>query len=127
MPAIHKIPKEVEKAFGEEGTEKFIQFLNETFEDQKKDTIEVVSDRFHRHVTEEASKVRLEVANIRTELKEDIGRLDIKISALRAEFKSDMADVQKSIALQTRWILAALLAAAVIYPIAVKLMDRLLP
>ena len=174
MSVVHILPKEVEKAFGPEGSEKFVLFLNDAFDSQKTDVIQTVTDRFEKHVTGEASKVRLEVAELRTELKTeiadvradmsefrtelkgdmadlktelkgdmadlktelkgDIGKLDNKISDLRAEFKSDIsevhksiADVQKGIAIQTRWILVALLGGAVIYPIAIKLIDRLLP
>jgi F0F1-type ATP synthase membrane subunit b/b' len=156
MLAIRTIPKEVEHAFGEEGTRKFVVFLNETFEEQKINVTESVSDSFHRHISEENSKIRLEaaalrselkieiaelrtelkteIAELRTELKTDIAHVENKIAELRADVKSDISDVHKSISdihkaisAQTRWMVAALLAGAVIYPIAIKLIDKLLP
>lgn len=145
MQAIRPLPKEVQKALGEEGADQFVLFLNKIFEEHKQDTIQAVSDSFHNHVTEEVSKVRLEVADLRSdmvglrselksdmadlraELKSDISHLDNRISGLRAEFKSDMAGLYRAISIQTRWILMALLGGAIIYPIAIKLIDKLLP
>jgi hypothetical protein len=145
MPAFQIIPKEVENAFGPDGAEKFITFLNQGFENQKINIIQSVTDSFHDHVTTEISKVRLEIADLRTELKTDIAhvetkisdlrtelKMDIahvetKISDLRAEMKTDFTDVHKAISGQTKWILAALIGGAVLYPISIKLIDKLFP
>jgi len=167
MQAFQIIPKEVEKAFGVDGAEKFVLFLNQGFENQKANIIQAVSDAFHDHVTTEISRVRLEVADLRTdmaelraelrtdmaelraelrtdmaelraELKTDMAELrtdmvelrtELKTdnASLRAEFKADISEVHKAISNQTRWILVALLAGAVLYPISIKLIDRLIP
>jgi ribosomal protein L29 len=202
MSAFQIIPKEVEQAFGSEGTEKFVLFLNQGFENQKTNVLQIVNDSFHDHVTMEVSRVRLEVAELRTELKSDIAHVDNKVSELRAdmaelrtelksdiahvdnkvselradmaelrtelksdiahvdnkiselradmaelrtELKSDIAnlradskadnadlhkaisDVQKTIAGQTKWLLVILLAGVTLYPIAVKIVDRVFP
>jgi hypothetical protein len=131
MQTFQIIPKEVEKAFGADGAEKFVLFLNQGFENQKTNVIQAVSDAFHDHVTTEVSRIRLDVADLRTdmaelraEVKTDMAELrtELKIdnASLRAEFKSDLAA-------QTRWILIALLGGAVIYPVSIKLIDRLFP
>jgi hypothetical protein len=181
MSAFQIIPKEVENAFGSDGAEKFVLFLNQGFENQKTNVLQIVNDSFHDHVTMEVSRVRLEVAELRTELKTeiselrvdmaelrtelktDIGHLDNKISELRtelktdiaqldnkiselrvdmaglrtelktdianlrADFKADNADLHKAISGQTRWLLAILLAGVILYPIAVKIVDRVFP
>lgn len=167
MKAVRPLPREFEKLLGEEGAEKFTVFLNDAFEDQKGDVIKAVSDSFHKHVTDEVSKVRLEVADLKVEVKADLAelrtdmadlrtelktemaelraelkanmtdlqvrqkadtsRLENKIAELRADMKTDIADVHKSISAQTRWILAALLGGALLYPVAIKLIDRLFP
>jgi hypothetical protein len=138
MQAFQIIPKEVEKAFGPDGAEKFVLFLNQGFENQKTNIIQAVSDAFHDHVTTEISRVRLEVADLRTdmeklraEVKTDMAELRTELktdnASLRAEFKADISEVHKAISNQTRWILVALLAGAVLYPISIKLIDRLIP
>jgi hypothetical protein len=138
MQAFQIIPKEVEKAFGVDGAEKFVLFLNQGFENQKTNIIQAVSDAFHDHVTTEISRVRLEVADLRTdmeklraEVKTDMAELRTEMktdnASLRAEFKADISEVHKAISDQTHWILAALLAGVVLYPISIKLIDRLIP
>ncbi len=59
---------------------------------------------------EDLSAVKTVNAGLQTELKGDI-------SGLRSEMKSDNAVLHRDIAVQTRWILAVFLAAAVLYPI----------
>ena len=68
----------------------------------------------------EIAELRTDMANLRTELKTEI-------ADLKAEIKSDITEIHKLLSAQTRWILVVLLAGAVIYPIAIKLIDRLLP
>ncbi|MBW7859370.1 MAG: hypothetical protein H3C43_14015 [Leptonema sp. (in: Bacteria)] len=71
------------------------------------------------------------MAELRTELKTEMSELrtelKTEISNLKAEIKSDITEIHKLLSAQTRWILVVILAGAVIYPIAIKLIDRLLP
>jgi hypothetical protein len=52
-----------------------------------------------------------------------------KLTAIHAQFSDvhkQISDLHKQIAIQTKWILAAILGAAIIYPIANKVIARLL-
>lgn len=145
MKAVRPLPKEFEKLLGEEGAKEFISFLNDAFEDQKVDVIKGVQDSFQKYVTDEISQVRHEVsevrqevadlrtdmAGLRTELKTDMAELRTELKTdtaeLRAEMKSDIAQLHRAISIQTRWILVALLGGAVLYPVAMEIVHRLLP
>ena len=122
MSVIQTVPKALEKALGREATEEFVGLLNQVSENIKTDVIETVSDKFHRHVTDEVTKVRLEIADVRLE----VANLRNEMADLRSEFKADISEIHKLLSAQTRWILVVVLAGAVIYPIVAKLIDKLL-
>ena len=61
-----------------------------------------------------------EIGLVRSDLVKQIGNV-------RADVNKQIADVHKQIALQTRWILAALGGAAVLFPIIQRVMEVLLP
>ena len=64
--------------------------------------------------------VRAEIGSVRTELHKEIG-------SVRTELGKEIAEVRKEITVQTRWILAVLVAAAVLVPIIQRVMEALLP
>ncbi len=68
----------------------------------------------------EIGEVRAEIANVRADLQQQIGEV-------RAEIHREIANVQKEIAVRTRWILAVVLGAAVLFPIIQRVMETLLP
>ena len=149
MKAIRPLPKEVAKVFGPAASDEFIVFINDVFSDQKIDIIQSVSDNFHKQLSQEIAPIQVSIAELRadmselrtelktdmselrTELKTDMAELrtelKTEIADLKAEIKSDITEIHKLLSAQTRWILVVLLAGAVIYPIAIKLIDRLLP
>ncbi|EMJ99723.1 MULTISPECIES: hypothetical protein [unclassified Leptospira] len=111
------VPKALRNSLGEEGAEALVSLLNQANSGGKKFMEEFVSERFERRLMEETGKLRLE-------LKEETGKLWIAISELRAEmhagfagiqeqFKEvykEIANIHKSIASQTRWMVAVIIA-----------------
>ena len=75
--------------------------------------------------------VRAEIGSVRTELNKEIGsvrtELGKEIGSVRIELGKEIAEVRKEITVQTRWILAVLVAAAVLVPIIQRVMEALLP
>ncbi|WP_367898308.1 hypothetical protein AB3N61_01495 [Leptospira sp. WS58.C1] len=110
------VPKALRNSLGEEGAEALVSLLNQANSGGKKFMEEFVSERFERRLMEETGKLRLE-------LKEETGKLWIAISELRAEmhagfagiqeqFKEvykEIANIHKSIASQTRWMVAVII------------------
>ena len=72
-----------------------------------------------------------EIGSVRTELGKEIGsvrtELGKEIGSVRTELGKEIAEVRKEITVQTRWILAVLVAAAVLVPIIQRVMEALLP
>lgn len=111
------VPKALRNSLGEDGAEALVSLLNQANSGGKKFMEEFVSERFERRLMEETGKLRLE-------LKEETGKLWIAISELRAEmhagfagiqeqFKEvykEIANIHKSIASQTRWMVAVIIA-----------------
>ena len=68
------------------------------------------------------------VGSVRTELGKETERsLGKEIGSVRTELGKEIAEVRKEITVQTRWILAVLVAAAVLVPIIQRVMEALLP
>ncbi|MDH4263333.1 MAG: hypothetical protein OEV78_09845 [Spirochaetia bacterium] len=105
--AIISVPKPLRDKLGEEATDSLIELLKENEEGQKNHLFDIVEERFERRLLETESRLKVEMHS---------GFLEVH---------KQFSEVHKSIANQTKWILAAILAGAVIYPLAVKLVDRL--
>ncbi|WP_244241081.1 LA_3696 family protein [Leptospira selangorensis] len=133
---FRRIPRKLEEVLGDEGTDEFIDFINDSFSANKENVVELVSDRFEKRLSEELNALRTEVkediAELRLELKADIAGLRIEmtefkmevkeeISALRVEMKTEFAEIYKLISAQTRWMLGAIVALTGIFSIIVKL------
>lgn len=141
---FRRIPRKLEEVLGEDGTDEFVDFINDSFSATKENTVELVSNRFENRLSEELNAFRSEhktdladlraefksdLSSLRTELKEDIAELrsELKgdIAELRTELKGDIADlrieIHKLISIQTRWMLGAIVALTGIFSIIVKL------
>lgn len=77
-----------------------------------------------REVRVEFAELRGEFAELRAEQSSMEARLVARVAELRAEMKSDIQLLHKEISglhgaitVQTRWILAAMLAASVLFPV----------
>ncbi len=132
MVVVQKMPRKLEEALGVEASSEFIDLLNHFADDYRQIIIQAVEDRFGKIVTEEISKVRLELANLdvkianyRSEIKTEIANLDVRIANLdvrianlRSEFKADFAS-------QTKWILVAIISVTVLLPFFTELVKKL--
>ena len=76
---------------------------------QKEHLLQVLEERFLRHVAESEKRTNAEIVAVRVDLGKEI------------------ADVRKEITTQTRWILAVLGGAAVLIPILQRVMAALIP
>ena len=119
---------------------------------QKEHLFDVLEERFLRHVVESEDRVRkelraemqagftrqqeqisalaTEVGELRGEIgsvRAEIGSVRAEIGSVRAELHKEMAAVRSEITIQTRWILAVLGAAAILFPIIQRVMETLLP
>ena len=75
----------------------------------------------------EIGEVRAEIASVLPALATERAALLHQIGEVRAEIHREIANVQKEIAVRTRWILAVVLGAAVLFPIIQRVMETLLP
>lgn len=123
---------------------------------QKEHLFDVLEERFLRHVVEseervrkelraemqagftrqqeqisalatEVGELRREIGGVRTDFERQVGELRGEIGSVRAELHKEMAAVRSEITIQTRWILAVLGAAAILFPIIQRVMETLLP
>ena len=78
--------------------------------------------RLRGEIAESEARLRTEVAELRAEMQAGFNRQQDQL----ARQQEQIADVHKQIALQTRWILAALGVAAVLFPIIQRVMEVLL-
>ena len=78
-------------------------------------------------VRAEIGGVRAEIGGVRADFERQFGELRGEIGGVRAELHKEMAAVRSEITIQTRWILAVLGAAAILFPIIQRVMETLLP
>ena len=154
--AVVTVPRPLQEQLGEAATDSLVGMFQqlEAAREQQQEThkdhlFELLEERFLRHVAESEGRLRGEIAEsegrLRGEIADSENRLRAEIAEsenrLRAEMQAgfnrqqdqlarqqeQIADVHKQIALQTRWILVALGAAAVLFSIIQRVMQVLLP
>ena len=79
-----------------------------------------VRSELGREIGSVRSELGREIGNVRSELGREIGNV-------RSELGKEIRDLRQEITVQTRWILAVLVAAAVLIPIIQRVMEALLP
>ncbi len=136
LPLIQKVPRKLEEVLGPQGTDDFVDFLNTAFSSTRNGTMEIVTERFERRLMTETGKIREEMAAFRAEWKTDLAdfRAEIKMEIaefkseirtefanMRSELKSEIAEIHKTMAAQTRWVLAAMVGLTGIFSLIVKL------
>ena len=90
---------------------------------QKEQLLQVLEERFLRHVAESEKRTSAEIVAVRVEFGKEITDVRKEITDVRKE----ITDVRKEITIQTRWILAVLGGAAVLIPILQRVMAALIP
>ena len=125
--AVLSVPRPLQERLGEAATESLVEILRQIESDQeerrevqKEHLLQVLEERFLRHVAESEKRTNAEIAAVRV----DLGK---EIAAVRVDLGKEIADVRKEITIQTRWILAVLGGAAVLIPILQRVMAALIP
>ena len=140
--AVMAVPRALREKLGDDASDSLVDLLQQFEAEQSDHLIEMVEERFVRRVVESEHRlrnelreemhagfmglqkqigdVRAEIGSVRTELHKEIG-------SVRTELSKEIAEVRKEITVQTRWILAVLVAAAVLVPIIQRVMEALLP
>ena len=140
--AVVAVPRALREKLGDDASDSLVDLLQQFEAEQSDHLIEMVEERFVRRVVESENRlrnelreemhagfmglqkqigdVRAEIGSVRTELHKEIG-------SVRTELSKEIAEVRKEITVQTRWILAVLVAAAVLVPIIQRVMEALLP
>ena len=154
--AVVSVPRPLRDQLGDAAADSLVDMLRH-FEDdqeqqraiQKEHLLEVLDERFLRHLAEteerlheEIGTLRAEVGNqigtLRAEVGKEIGDVRKEIGALRAEvgkeigtlrtdLSNQIADVRKELNTQTRWILAVMVGATVLIPVMQRMMAALFP
>ena len=66
--AVIAVPRPLREKLGEEGTDALVALINEAGDNNKESVIEVVEERFERRLSEEMSKLRVEMHDLRASL-----------------------------------------------------------
>ncbi len=147
--AVMAVPRALREKLGDDASDSLVDLLQQFEAEQSDHLIEMVEERFVRRVVESENRlrnelreemhagfmglqkqigdVRAEIGSVRTELHKEIGSVRTELSKEIAEVRKEIAEVRKEITVQTRWILAVLVAAAVLVPIIQRVMEALLP
>ena len=139
--AVLSVPRPLQERLGEAATESLVQVLRQIESDQeerrevqKEQLLQVLEERFLRHVAESEKRTNAEIAAVRVDLGKEIADVRKEIAAVRVDLgkeitdvRKEIADVRKEITIQTRWILAVLGGAAVLIPILQRVMAALIP
>ncbi len=100
MPII-TVPRPLRERLGEEGAEALVQLINQATEAARGDMVAVVEEKFERRLTEEASKLRAEVGQLRSELVERIesvrSELTGRIESVRSELMGKIESVRSEL------------------------------
>ena len=125
--AVLSVPRPLQERLGEAATESLVDMLRQIESDQeerrevqKEQLLQVLEERFLRHVAESEKRTNAEISAVRVDLGQEI-------TAVRVDLGKEIADVRKEITTQTRWILAVLGGAAVLIPILQRVMAALIP
>ena len=98
---------------------------------QKEHLLEVLDERFLRHLAETEERLHDEIGTLRAEVGKEIGTLRAEvgkeIGTLRTDLGNQIADVRKELNTQTRWILAVMVGATVLIPVMQRMMAALFP
>ncbi|MDE0229650.1 MAG: hypothetical protein OXJ62_12435 [Spirochaetaceae bacterium] len=146
--AVLSVPRPLQERLGEAATESLVEMLRQIESDQeerrevqKEQLLQVLEERFLRHVAESEQRTNAEIAAVRVDLGKEITDVRKEIADVRKEIaaarvdlgkeitdvRKEIADVRKEITTQTRWILAVLGGAAVLIPILQRVMAALIP
>ena len=125
--AVVSVPRPLRDQLGDAAADSLVDMLRH-FEDdqeqqraiQKEHLLEVLDERFLRHLAETEERLHDEIGTLRAEVGKEIG-------TLRTDLGNQIADVRKELNTQTRWILAVMVGATVLIPVMQRMMAALFP
>ena len=136
--AVVSVPRPLRDQLGDAAADSLVDMLRH-FEDdqeqrraiQKEHLLEVLDERFLRHLAETEERLHEEIGTLRAEVGNQIGTLRAEvgkeIGTLRTDLGNQIADVRKELNTQTRWILAVMVGATVLIPVMQRMMAALFP
>jgi len=96
--AVVTVKKPLREKLGDDGAEALVELINEAQKETQNNVIKFVEEKFEKRLSEELAKVRVEIAEVKTELIERIenSRSEMKsdIESLRSEMKSDIESLR---------------------------------
>ena len=139
--AVLSVPRPLQERLGEAATESLVEMLRQIESDQeerrevqKEQLLQVLEERFLRHVAESEKRTNAEIVAVRvdlgneiTDVRKEIAAVSVNLGKEITDVRKEIADVRKEITVQTRWILAVLGGAAVLIPILQRVMAALIP
>ena len=132
--AVLSVPRPLQERLGEAATESLVEMLRQIESDQeerrevqKEQLLQVLEERFLRHVAESEKRTNAEIIAVRVDLGKEIAAVRVDLGKEITDVRKEIADVRKEITTQTRWILAVLGGAAVLIPILQRVMAALIP
>ena len=132
--AVLSVPRPLQERLGEAATESLVDMLRQIESDQeerrevqKEQLLQILEERFLRHVAESEKRTNAEITAVRVDLGQEITAVRVDLGKEITDVRKDIADVRKEITTQTRWILAVLGGAAVLIPVLQRVMAALIP
>jgi hypothetical protein len=81
----HRVPASLQDRLGQEATAGLVELLTDARKEWTAEVIGMIGDRFERRLTEETSKVRVEMAGLRGDLRQEM-------AALRGDLRQEMTE-----------------------------------
>ena len=132
--AVLSVPRPLQERLGEAATESLVEMLRQIESDQeerrevqKEQLLQVLEERFLRHVAESEKRTNAEITAVRVGLRKELAAVRVDLGKEITDVRKEIADVRREITIQTRWILAVLGGAAVLIPILQRVMTALIP
>ncbi len=98
MPIV-SVPKILRTKLGDDGAEALVEFFNEAQEanSPKEEIIEIVEEKFERRLSEELGKLRVEIAEMKSELRNEMAKLFSKshdeMTMIKSELRNEMINL----------------------------------
>ena len=91
----HRVPASLQDRLGQEATADLVELLTDARKEWTAEVIGMIGDRFERRLTEETSKVRVEMAALRSDLRREMAALR---GDLRQETTEGFASLRQALA-----------------------------
>ena len=92
----HRVPASLQDRLGQEATAGLVELLTDARKEWTAEVIGMIGDRFERRLTEETSKVRVEMAALRSDLCQEMaalrGDLRQEMTALRGDLRQETTE-----------------------------------